>query len=147
MEDWSSFSEIGRDFGGQQLTFEQYLIAENAYADAANSFFAEANLDFVTVVHCDMLPEIGIAARLKGIALTPAILKTGSVISRGDLADIVRLNLREVIWCKLAAKNQFYLDFGWDFYMYVGSASPSVSAIQMAESHGLFVESMQSPYS
>ena len=144
--DWSSYSDIGKTFNGELLTYQQYLASETAYMDAARAFLADANLDSLTVVHFDKLPGGFAAAQREGIRLDPTSLKVGSVIGRGDLADFVRLNLREIIWGKLAVKGLFYLHFGWDFYMYVGSASPSLTAIRHAESCGLFVEPMKSLY-
>jgi len=58
----------------------------------------------------------------------------------------MRMCLREAIWCKLEAEGRFYIHFGWDYYMYIGSDKSSADAIQLATSDGLFVEDFISPY-
>jgi len=45
------------------------------------------------------------------------------------LADVCRLVLREILWCKLESPNGFYIHFGYDYYMYFGSPVSSQRAI------------------
>jgi len=145
--DWSSFSDVGKIFNGQPLTFQQYLPYETAYVHAAIAFLSNAGLDDLQVVYLENREAENFdAAHCDGISLVPALLQVGSMVGRDNLADIVRLNLREVLWCKLEAEGRFYLHFGWDFYMYIGSISPSAEAIHVARTLGLFVEPMTSPY-
>jgi len=62
------------------------------------------------------------------------------------LADVCRLVLREILWCKLESTNGFYIHFGYDYYMYVGSPVSSQRAIDYGKQNGLYVEEMESPY-
>ena len=151
LDDWCWFGEVGKVFAGELLTYERYLYWETAYVNAALAFLSDTNLDALRVVYLENNKYYD-GERLKDIALAPDALRTGSTVGRDELGDVVRLNLRELIWCKLEAGGgiaglKFYLHFGYDFYMYVGSISPSTEAIRYAERSGLFVEPMESPYS
>jgi hypothetical protein len=149
--DWSFFAQVGQVFNGEELTFQRYLGWEMAYANAASAFLADAGLDALQIEYLENKNIKNVnAEQYKDISLEPKSLRAGMLVAKDDLANVVRLNLREVIWCKLATgyreDSRFYLHFGWDFYMYIGSSLPSVKAIRYAESIGLFVEPKRSPY-
>jgi len=148
--DWCYFSDVGQVFNGEELTFQRYHAWETAYANAAVAFFAESGLDALQIEYLEKrnIKSVDVG-QYQDILLPPSSLRTGMLVSKDTLADVVRLNLREVIWCKLETghreDSRFYLHFGWDFYMYIGSSLPSVEAIHYAESIGLFVEPKRSP--
>ena len=149
--DWCFFGEVGDTFNGEELTFQRYLVWETAYANAAVAFFADSGLDALQIERLEYENIASVdAEQYQDIKLSPSSLSTGMLVTKDTLADVVRLNLREVIWCKLATGHRedcrFYLHFGWDFYMFIGSSLPSVEAIRYAESIGLFVESKRSPH-
>jgi hypothetical protein len=77
------------------------------------------------------------AKHLRDIIFQPASLKHGSIVQASELEDVIRLILREVLWCKLIKADRFYVHFGWDYYMYIGSTSPSSVAINHAEQKGI----------
>jgi hypothetical protein len=146
-EEWTSVSDVGKSFGGVILTFGEYRRIEDAYVSTALSLVSEAGLDALTITH---LETHGVAkARaedLRGIAFDPKLASTGMSLPRGALGDVCRLVLREILWCKLEAVSGFYLHFGYDYYMYVGSPVRSEKSIAYGRQQGLFVEEMGSPY-
>jgi hypothetical protein len=46
----------------------------------------------------------------------------------------------------LYSKDKFFVHFGWDYYMYIGSSVNCPSLIKIAKDNGLFVEEVRSPY-
>ncbi|MFD1169946.1 hypothetical protein [Oceanobacillus caeni] len=56
------------------------------------------------------------------------------------------LTLRNIIWCKLGYKNQFFVHFGYDYYMYIGASRQCTKAINAVTRSGLFVEKFDTPY-
>jgi len=80
------------------------------------------------------------------ILYNPKSLRNGTNVSGEILESICRLILREVIWCRLESELSFYIHFGWDYYMYVGSLISSKEAIEYGKANGLFIEEMISPY-
>jgi hypothetical protein len=147
IDEWTFFAQIGTTFNGKALTYEEYLSVESAYSSSAHCFLNDAGLSFLRVSqlenHKVSCMEVG---WLRDIVLKPSSLRNDLVVNDNDLEDVVRLNLREVLWCKLVETDRFYLHFGWDYYLYIGSTSPSLSAIKNATQKGLFVEEMISPY-
>ena len=151
-DDWYLFSQIGNTFGDKKLTYQEYWRWETAYVNTALAFMSNAGLDALQVVDRDNIRRYVNDNQCQDIKLSPESLPLGSTVSKDELPDVIRLALREVFWYKLKTGSglsglKFYLHFGWDFYMYIGSRSPSTEAIHYTESHGLFVEPMESPYS
>ena len=145
--DWTSVSDIGKSFDGDVLTPTQYCRVENAYIETAMSFVADAGLDAVTVTYVENHgTRIQQSSDLPSIRLDPALIVTGMLVTGDALADACRLTLREKVWCKLGAPNGFYLHFGYDYYMYVGSPAASLNSIAVGKAQGLFIEPMLSPY-
>lgn len=144
--EWTSFSDIGKIFENKELTFDDYLVVENAYIDALLAFMECNNIDTMRIRSLEK------QATPKGSGFYPQeIIDSFSLITNGMAADkklitdIARLSLREDIWCKLEAKKMF-AHFGYDYYMYIGTASQCSEAIVRSEKLGLFIEPYNSPY-
>jgi hypothetical protein len=146
-DDWASISDIGRSFAGKLLTYEDYFASETAYVEAAMGFMEAAGFSALQVkgLNNSRIGELK-PGELRDIALVPALVQSKTMLEGSGLADIIRMVLREILWCRLMRKSQLYLFFGWDYYMYIGSTSPSHKAIESARKNGLFVEEMISPY-
>jgi hypothetical protein len=135
-DDWIAVSDIGRTFSGGVLTASAYLAVENAYVESALAFLTEVRVESLAI---RSLENHG------GYANSDLPLADGRNCTLLEIADIVRLNLRSSIWCRLAAADAF-LHFGHDYYMYVGVPAPCPASIDVAECSGLFVEPFKSPY-
>jgi hypothetical protein len=145
--DWTSHSDIGKAFGGKTLVIDEYLRVESAYAAAARAFFQEAGCPALTVVDLeanDVQPGT-VALGLADLVDPP--VQEGESVGDAQLERLCRLNLRELVWCKLEAESgAFYVHFGQDFYMYIGTQAPSEAVIWRVVASGLFVDPMTSPY-
>lgn len=145
--DWTFFAQVGRSFNGKRLTYEDYVAVENVYVHSIMRFLSDAGLASLQVSGLTPPSATFMPSReLQDILLRPEDLRNDSVIELDWLADVIRLNLREIDWCKLQEVGRFYLHFGWDYYVYIGSTSPSLGAIRRAEQDGLHVEARASPY-
>lgn len=146
-DEWTSVSDVGKSFGGVILTFGEYLRIEDAYVSTALSFVSEAGLDALTITHLEThrVSEVR-AEHLRGIAFDPKLVINGVSLPIGAVADICRLVLREILWCKLESVSGFYLNFGYDYYIYIGSPVRSEKAVAYVRRQSLFVEEMESPY-
>jgi hypothetical protein len=74
------------------------------------------------------------------------IIKEGDWIEEENISSFCRLILRDILWCKLKYNRKIFVHFGWDFYMYIGSALACSEKILTIEKDSLFVEPFQSPY-
>jgi hypothetical protein len=61
-----------------------------------------------------------------------------------DLDWVVRLALREALWCRLKGERGFYVHFGYDYYMYIGSEVLGADPPPMPP--GMFAEVFDSPH-
>lgn len=66
-------------------------------------------------------------------------LRDGALLSVHVLDTVVRLALREALWCELHETDRLRIRFGWDDYMYVGSVHSCEPAVEAASEIGLFV--------
>jgi hypothetical protein len=136
LDDWTSISDIGRTFNNIELTAECYVTVENSYVEAALAFLTEAGVTSLAIKSLENHRRHNCPA----VSLTE-----GHSCTLLEIADIIRLNLREIIWCKLVGDGCF-LHFGYDYYMYVGVPAICTASIEFAERRRLFVEPSESPY-
>ena len=135
-DDWIDVSDISKTFDGVELTPQRYVAVENAYVEAALALLTEAGAETLTI---DSLEKH------RGYHTSALSLVDGHACSLLEIADIIRLNLRSLIWCRLV-RNDAFLHFGHDYYMYVGVPTECLDSIDFATRSGLFVESFGSPY-
>jgi hypothetical protein len=144
--DWTSVSDIGRPFDGKILLESTYMTVEDAYVEAARRFLSAARVESLQV------EGLEIPTRDSTIALPLSLevnelrgrLSTGARVAGADLDHAIRLNLRELAWCRLTDARRFFIHFGYDYYMYIGCELPEGNCPDMPL--GVFVELFKSPY-
>ena len=130
-DEWISMYDVGRSYNGKVFTFKEYLKVEKSYLDVIEQVMKE--LDIKTV-------EVRQGERIF------SALNNSAVNSREEVLMIVKGVLREDFWCKLEAEN-FFVHFGYDFYMYIGADIDDEKMRKIAEENGLFAERInESPY-
>ena len=132
-DDWTSASDVGRTFNGDELTDVEYKRVESAYVASALAFLRESGV--LSLAVCRLENHFG-------AALTPG---NGVHLSLDQVAATLPRLLREEFWCTLEGQDSF-IHIGYDYYMYIGVPSACPGAQQVAASLGLFVEPFQSPY-
>ena len=139
-ESWTSISDIGNVFEGEILTKEKYLQIETEYVDKLVEVFKESGLtEFHISEYSDYRDEPSIISDNELLELK---IKENESFSIEKLPLIIRLTLRDQIWCKISSPKAF-IHFGYDFYCYVGVQTD----IKDFTSSFLFLEPMDSPYS
>jgi len=149
VNEWSGASDIGETFDGKELTIDEYLHMEDLYIQSVNWFLRESDVQSLQIMGLESQKEYGPAVkRYKlGDLLTENSRHADQMWVGGtDLENVCRLNLRSLIWCKLELSNEFFVHFGYDYYMYIGSKCPCQEAIQKTQEVGLYVEPFLSPY-
>jgi hypothetical protein len=134
-DDWTAFSDIGREFGGVMLTREEYDRVETAYLDAVQIFAEAAGISEFCVVGLELHGK-------------PALeLQEGQRLGLPDALEVVRGLLREAgFWCRLEADDGF-VHVGWDYYMYLGATTDVSGIVPAVKALGLHIESdWPSPY-
>lgn len=130
--EWTSISDVGKEFDGCIFTMDEYERVERHYAD------------FV----CELTDKCGVFP-LSIDAYSEIhhndTWREGQLIRREELYAILQGNLREECWCRLNGPG-FFIHFGYDYYIYVGCELPLEAIQTLAEKYGLFCQPFRSPY-
>ena len=148
-EEWTDFSDIGKEFLGKKLTFEEYVEQEKAYIvtvlEIANLLEIEHfYLSGVEIYYSDDDKESGelfdFFRKYQNFQI-----ETGKIIEMSLLEEIVSLILRNNFWARIVSE-RMEVHFGYDYYMYIGVSEKLDDAKSIPEKHGLFIENRTSPY-
>lgn len=130
-DEWTSISDIGKVFGGTKLSQDVYLQTEQAYIDCCIELIKKAQVSKLSTEQAEYYTEN---------------IHFPSIISNTqDIRQVITACLREQCWLKLVAKD-FFIHFGYDYYMYIGSVLPSNRVTEIATRYGLYCEEYPSPY-
>ncbi|MBP7822146.1 MAG: hypothetical protein KA010_04435 [Saprospiraceae bacterium] len=150
-DEWTDVSDVGKIFDGKQLTENDYLVIEKAYIASVFTMLAISNLDHLRIV--GLWPE-NISERLSlekdrwyfESGFESIVLIEDHLVLLSELELVLKLIFRGTISCRLEVYNQFYVHFGYDYYMYIGGKEISDIALAEISSSGLFIEPYGSPY-
>jgi hypothetical protein len=148
---WTSAADVGKQFPQGKLTLEIYLNVEKAYLNAALSLWKLAKCPRIQILGLEKA-ELS-RAKLKHEPELVAVLDNGASPEEGqvlceqtEIERVIKLVLREYIWCRLGSSKGFFLHFGWDYYMYCGGVQLNSQLRDEIMNSGLFVEDFDSPY-
>ncbi|WP_046181327.1 hypothetical protein [Domibacillus tundrae] len=137
-DEWTSFSEVGT-----KVSMEDYLNTEKNYINAITAFMEDMQLKSVCLTSLEYWPD---ETEEYDVAEFMSKMQIGISLSVQEVKELAKLTLREIIWCKLSYKKQFFVHFGYDYYMYIGTAEKCSTARQKVQSLGLYVEPFVSPH-
>ena len=140
-DDWISIEDIGNVCEGTILSYDEYINVENAYVQAVMLFMDCLKLNTLTIMIFEK--------HIHSIYSQPLLETYNSIykrkpLTRKEIQDVIRLCLRGDMWCRLEDP-QMYVHFSYDYYMYVGTIKPCITAIKKIEQLNLFVEECESP--
>ncbi|ATP39790.1 hypothetical protein CSE16_06825 [Solibacillus sp. R5-41] len=146
-EEWTCPSEIGKTINGNVFTLDEYLQVEEAYINSVIKFIEESSIDSLRILQFKChISEEGKISPLYEKEFEKLILKKDSIVNKKEIRLICKMVLRNFLWCELYSKDNFFVHFGWDYYMYIGSNVNCLSTIKFATNNGLFVEQFTSPH-
>lgn len=141
-DEWIGFGQLGDTFDGELLTLEIYLRIESKYIDAAYSFFEFHNCDKIVLRNIEKYNMEDYDLEDKNVlASFYHKVSEGDTIPINELQMVVKLILRECMWCELfcISSNIVALRFGYDFYMYFNSDKDMSPLFKRVEGLGLYV--------
>jgi hypothetical protein len=143
-DEWTGAGEIGEAFPfGGVLTESEYRRVEGLYASAARLLWMESGQPPLQIQSLETSCFFGLPAQLDtldDVGFADWRPVNGEFILGAHLLEaVVRWCLRDFGWCQLVAP-EFYVTFGYDFYMYAGTTDSVDSARRAITSSGLFVE-------
>lgn len=131
IHEWTSVSDIGKKFDAGVLSYIQYKNVEQAYINCCIEIINQAGILELSVCNTEYYDENIRFPKL--------------VSHENDIREIIMCCLEEKCWAKLEAEN-FFIHFGYDYYMYVGTNLPDSLVADISRRYTLFCEYFPSPY-
>ena len=153
-EDWTSFSDIGKEYHGTVLTNLQYTAVEAKYIDAVMTVLRQNQVHTMIV---GKLEKRSSTAALKEMldrchlpfppsdAAFVSRIKDGARLDMTEIEKTVKLVLRDCFWCELSSESgAAKVEFGYDFYVYLQGVNIDADTIASFRSEGIYIESPRS---
>ncbi len=143
-DEWTSYSDIGKMYGGHRFTREEYERVEMLYIEAVGLFMHFIGVNQVQINDYNRRYAFLSDCKKRDPQLydTCKGLKDGSVIKGVQLQQVLQLVLREYIQMSLLVEkdSNSHILLGYDYYMYFVS-DKEVSVLSTAvEKVGLFFQ-------
>jgi len=147
-DEWTSVSDIGRRYRDEPLTTEQYLRTEDAYVEAVLALMRLAGVASLRIRIVERTVSTG--SKADRLPLEPWCLPTdfnaGDEVSSGNLQSLIRLCLRERMWCDLSAGRRLRLIFADDYYILARLPTERMAKLdRLPLPAGIFAERIERP--
>ena len=124
-DEWTSFSDIGKEFPCGRLTEKEYLEVEKNYINFIYELFNVSNIKNIKIIKQE--PE-------------NIFKKTFFDIEDDWLYIIIQQNIREKFWCKLKSE-LFEIYMGYDLYLHIDCMNDVEKVLErLAKKHDLYIE-------
>lgn len=141
-DEWTSVSDIGKEFCNGVFTKEEYQKTEDSYVNAISEILKEKGISELIVrdLEKDEKTEFGLSFEEKQLFEE---ITNNEHINLYKAEPLIRLVLREMLWCRLCSDlEDVKIEFGYDYYMYVSCSEIEASTKKKICESGLFVELM-----
>lgn len=144
-KDWTSVYDVGKSYEGIEFDFNKYKHMEEVYIRVVINTMRLNSVDtfFITDLEKNdykKYPDFSPEAKEYYDNL-----KNTQSVPEEKIDLLMKLILRELVWCKLSADTMF-VHFGYDYYMYIGSAENMENQLQTIVDWGVYPEIAKSPY-
>ncbi|MEO8405690.1 MAG: hypothetical protein ABI480_13875 [Chitinophagaceae bacterium] len=142
-DEWIGYFQLGENVNGETLTFQEYLKVERKYILAAKLFFKLHGCENFIVKN---LERKGTASYQQNdrseLVRLYDFINDGTTISVDDIDNVIKLILRELIWCELFCLHNelIAVRFGYDMYMYFNSDKEWDGITAEINRIGLFID-------
>jgi len=148
---WTEISDVGKTLEGELVTQEEYFRIEKDYVNAVVEILKDSNQEYLRLVGFNQDRFQKELIENSNEWFHDSIFETLNLfedqkIKIEDIPTIIKLNLRRYLDASLEIKDEYYVQFGYDFYMYVGTPKLSESSINEINSTSVFIEIFKSPY-
>jgi hypothetical protein len=136
-DEWTAISDVGSTFAGQHLHLDEYLAVEARYVQAVQLFLAGSVHVGLECVEIHWLGDTDDSLQ----AVYQRVENGVRTFPVSDLGALVALALRECLWFRLVDDTRTKaVEFGYDYYMYLGFEVPDPECFQRIEQLPLFIE-------
>ncbi len=138
-DEWTSFSDVGKYFNGTLFDIYEYYEIESKYVRAIQILLEGNCVDTIRVSNLEKF-DVGdkMDDSLKELYNK---IESNSAFDLNEIDNIIKLILREYIWCELESlKGDIKIKFGYDYYMYFSSKRSQGGIVGRIQDIGLYVE-------
>ena len=148
---WTEFGDIGRTLEGELVTIDKYLVVEADYINAVVQILKANHVDHLRVVEMNKKFLQESIKDNKGkwshrLEFESIDLYEDKKVSIDEIELICQMNLRYYCNISLEIKDLFYVHFGYDMYMYVGTPNITEKLRKRLNATSIFIEDYHSPY-
>jgi hypothetical protein len=148
---WTDISDVGKTLEGELVTQKEYFKIEQDYINAIIEILTESKQKYLRLVSYDNDRYIdsikdNVNEWFHNSDFENLNIYEDKKILLSEIPTIIKLNLRGYIDTSLEIKDQFYIQFGYDFYMYSGTPNLSQETVERINSTSVFIEEFWSPY-
>lgn len=131
VDEWTEYCDIGHSFGGEVFTEQEYLVVEKQYIKSILEILKKAKIDCMYVYGLEN--DLG-----------KTLWQNHQKVAFKKIPGILRDCLRNDCWCRLV-NGETFVQFGNDYYMYVGVELPYEIVNSISSKNGLFCEIIEAP--
>ncbi|MGM9552534.1 MAG: hypothetical protein ACI3XA_09805 [Clostridia bacterium] len=142
LDEWTSIFDVGKVFNEKLVTMEDYLKCENGYIQAIVTVLKDNSVTKMHIVGLERHDERDISDLSDREKTLLRNIRNGMGLNLDEIKTVVKLVLRELMWCKLCSFAEMEINFGYDYYMYIKSNNLKKDTVQKLYSYGMFVEIM-----
>ncbi|HDT8158595.1 TPA: hypothetical protein RD691_002866, partial [Enterococcus faecalis] len=148
INEWTSYSDIGKKFEGEIFTLGDYKLVELKYINTVLEIAKILDVNSFLLTQFEKSRDIDTLTEdnefLKKMYNN---LNKNKQIQIDNIPLVMKLLLREFVWGKLV-NEQLVIHFGYDYYIYIGVNKENIEDVeQIIKRHGLFYEEKStSPY-
>lgn len=148
---WTEISDVGKILEGQLITEVEYLRIERDYINAVLEILKDQKQEYLRLVSFNKKRfeeslKINLSEWFHELSFENIELFEDKKINIKEIPTVIKLNLRGYLDTTIEIIDKYYIQFGNDFYMYVGTPDLSQKAIAKINSTSVFIEEFQSPY-
>jgi hypothetical protein len=139
-DEWTSISDIGKDFNGIKFEYPDYISTEDKYISAILEFCNYFDIHDFEIRNLELREPKTWDKYSLDLRESFEELKGKKTILKKELGNIARLILREYLWCDLE-NNDKGIHFGYDYYMYFNTGTKIPQELKnKIEIIGLYVD-------
>ena len=143
VNDWTSISDLLKKYKYEDV-IKIYKDVEDKFIEVYINILSENQIEKMKIDGLELYLDDEDTDYIEKISFDLNLhdlnwLVNENEISQKQLIDVIKLSLRELIWCKPDWGFSF-ISFGYDYYTYIGGVEISDELIENAKQKGIYIE-------
>jgi hypothetical protein len=146
-DEWTDYGDVGTQIAGHTLSMVEYEQVENLYIQVVLLFMKQERISWLECLYIEKWTDDIMSQHIPdGWKTLYNRIHMGSRVQIKEVPILLKLMLRNYLFCKLEHTDKMFVHFGYDYYMYVGVQTECNNTVNEIFKSGLYVEDFVSPY-